>query len=226
MRDAEGRLLRTWKDGEARLNAYLEDHAYLVEALLALYEATFEERWFEAARETAEAMIERFGDPERGGFFITPSDHEQLIARRKDVDDHPIPSGNSSAAYGLLRLAALTGERRYDEHASRSCVCSAQSPSATRRRSATCCARSTSTSRRCARSPWSRAGRRRARRARRRGPRRATGRTSCWRAAPRARERRSCSRAPGARGRPAAYVCEYFACRAPVTPPRSCARLL
>ena len=117
MRDAEGRLLRTWKDGEARLNAYLEDHAYLVEALLTLYEATFEERWFVAARETADAMIERFADPERGGFFTTSSDHEQLIARRKDIDDHPIPSASSSAAFGLLRLAALTGERRYAEHA-------------------------------------------------------------------------------------------------------------
>ena len=117
MRDGEGRLLRTWKDGEARLNAYLEDHAYLVEALLTLYEATFEERWFVAARETADAMIDRFADPERGGFFTTSSDHEQLIARRKDIDDHPIPSGSSSAAFGLLRLAALTGERRYSEHA-------------------------------------------------------------------------------------------------------------
>ena len=109
--------MRSWKAGEARLNAYLEDHAYLVEALLTLYEATFEVRWFDAARETADAMIERFADPERGGFFTTSDDHEALIARRKDVDDHPIPSGNSAAAYGLLRLAALTGEHRYAEHA-------------------------------------------------------------------------------------------------------------
>ena len=117
MRDADGRLLRTWKDNEAKLNAYLEDHAYLLEALLTLYEATFEVRWFDAARQTADAMIERFADPDLGGFFTTSSDHEELIARRKDVDDHPIPSGNSSAAYGLLRLAALTGEHRYTEHA-------------------------------------------------------------------------------------------------------------
>jgi len=117
MRDGDGRLLRSWKDGEPRLNAYLEDYAYLVEALLVLYEATFDVRWFDAARETAEAMIERFADPERGGFFTTSHDHEELIARRKDVDDHPIPSGNSSAAYGLLRLAALTGEHRYADHA-------------------------------------------------------------------------------------------------------------
>ena len=117
MRDPGGRLLRTWKDGEAKLNAYLEDHAYLVEALLTLYEATFEVRWFDAARETADAMIDRFADPENGGFFTTSSDHEKLIARRKDVDDHPIPSGNSSAALGLLRLAALTGEHEYERHA-------------------------------------------------------------------------------------------------------------
>ncbi len=116
MRDADGRLLRTWKDGEAKLNAYLEDHAYLVEALLRLYEATLEVRWFDAARETADAMIARFAD-ERGGFFTTSNDHEELIARRKDVGDHPIPSGNSSATYGLLRLAALTGESAYEERA-------------------------------------------------------------------------------------------------------------
>jgi hypothetical protein len=117
MRDERGHLLRTWKDGEAKLTAYLEDHAYLVDALLVLYEATFETRWFEAARETADAMIARFADPERGGFFTTASDAEELIARRKDVDDHPIPSGNSAAALALLRLAALTGDADYEERA-------------------------------------------------------------------------------------------------------------
>ncbi len=117
MRDPEGRLLRTWKGGEGRLNAYLEDHAFLVEALLRLYEATLEVRWFDAARETADAMIARFADEERGGFFTTSSDHEELIARRKDVGDHPIPSGNSSATYGLLRLAALTGDSGYEDRA-------------------------------------------------------------------------------------------------------------
>jgi uncharacterized protein len=117
MRDPDGRLLRTWKGGEARLNAYLEDHAYLVEGLLRLYEATLEVRWFDAARETADAMIDRFADDERGGFFTTSNDHEELIARRKDVGDHPIPSGNSSATYGLLRLAALTGESSYEDRA-------------------------------------------------------------------------------------------------------------
>jgi hypothetical protein len=117
MRDDAGHLLRTYKEGRARLNAYLEDHAFLLEALLTLYEASFERRWFEAAVETAEAMLDRFTDPGRGGFFSTSSDHEELIVRRKEVGDHPIPSGNSAAALGLLRLAALTGERRYREAA-------------------------------------------------------------------------------------------------------------
>jgi uncharacterized protein YyaL (SSP411 family) len=117
LRDREGRLLRTFKNGEAKLNAYLEDHAFLLEALLVLYEATFEPRWFAAARQLADTMIERFADDERGGFYETSSDHEQLLARRKDLEDHPIPSGNSAAALGLLRLAALTGEHAYEDRA-------------------------------------------------------------------------------------------------------------
>ena len=117
MRSPEGHLLRTYNAGEAKLNAYLEDHAFMLEALLTLYEATFEPRWFGAARELADAIIERFGDPERGGFFQTSSDHERLVARRKEIDDAPIPSGQSSAAFGLLRLAALTGEARYEQAA-------------------------------------------------------------------------------------------------------------
>jgi uncharacterized protein len=117
MRNADGRLLRTYKDGRAHLNAYLEDHAFVVEALLVLYEADFDPRWFAAARELAETMIERFGDPARGGFFSTSTDHEALIARRKEIGDHPIPAGNSAAALGLLRLAALSGEARFAEQA-------------------------------------------------------------------------------------------------------------
>ncbi len=117
LRGDGGALRRTWKDGSAPIAAYLEDYAYLTDALLVLYEATFEERWFGAAREIADAMIARFADPERGGFFTTAADAERLIARRKDVDDHPIPSGNSAAAYALLRLAALTGEHAYEQQA-------------------------------------------------------------------------------------------------------------
>ena len=115
VRDAEGRLLRTYKDGRARLNAYLEDHAFLLEALLVLYEATFDPRWFAEARAVADTILARFADPDNGGFFSTSDDHEALLTRRKDLEDTPIPSGASSAAFGLLRLAALTGEHAYEQ---------------------------------------------------------------------------------------------------------------
>jgi uncharacterized protein YyaL (SSP411 family) len=117
LRDGEGRLLRTYKDGEGRLNAYLEDHALMLEALLTLYEASFEPRWYEQAETLAETTIARFGDGERGGFFSTSDDHERLIARRKEIGDHPIPSGNAAMALGLLRLAALSGNGAYERQA-------------------------------------------------------------------------------------------------------------
>jgi uncharacterized protein len=110
LRDGHGRLLRTYSGDEARLGGYLEDHAYMLEAMLVLFEATCEERWLERARELAEQIVARFADPEHGGFFTTAADSEELIARRKDVEDTPIPSGNASAALGLLRLWQLTGE--------------------------------------------------------------------------------------------------------------------
>jgi uncharacterized protein YyaL (SSP411 family) len=109
----DGRLLRTHRDGESKLNAYIEDYAYLIDGLLALYEATFDLRWFEEARGLTETMIEQFWDGEAGGFFFTSSDHEQLITRNKDFYDNAIPSGNSVAAHALLRLSLLTGEERY-----------------------------------------------------------------------------------------------------------------
>jgi uncharacterized protein YyaL (SSP411 family) len=117
MRTPEGRLLRSFNVGEARLPAYLEDHAFLLEALVVLYEATFEERWFVEARALADTIVARFADAQRGGFFSTADDHEALVARRKDLEDTPIPAGGSSAALGLLRLAALTGEHGYEERA-------------------------------------------------------------------------------------------------------------
>lgn len=117
MRDRQGNLLRSWRHGDVRLNAYLEDHAFLLEALIKLYEAEFDPSIFNRAVAVAETMIDRFADPDRGGFFSTSHDHEELIARRKDVGDHPIPSGSSSAALGLLRLADLTGVARYRRHA-------------------------------------------------------------------------------------------------------------
>jgi uncharacterized protein YyaL (SSP411 family) len=117
LRDEAGRLLRTYNDGRAKLDAYLEDHAFLLEALIALFEATCEPRWFEEAAALADEMIARFADAEQGGFFSTAADGEALIARRKDVEDTPIPSGASSAAVGLLRLAQLSGEQEYERRA-------------------------------------------------------------------------------------------------------------
>ena len=117
MRDADGRLLRTYNHGHAKIRAYLEDHAFLLEALIALFEATCDERWYREALVLADQTIARFADPERGGFFSTADDGETLIARRKDLEDSPIPSGASSAALGLLRLSQLSGEEEYERHA-------------------------------------------------------------------------------------------------------------
>ncbi len=117
LRGPGGRLLRTWKDGRGRLDAYLEDHAFLIEAMLTLYESTFDPRWYHEAVGLAETMIERFSDQRRGGFFTTASDHEELPARRKDLEDSPIPSCSSAAAFGLLRLALLSGEISYEKQA-------------------------------------------------------------------------------------------------------------
>ncbi|HTA14540.1 MAG TPA: thioredoxin domain-containing protein [Solirubrobacteraceae bacterium] len=116
LRTAEGRLLRTYGNGEAKLDAYLEDHAFLLEAFIALFEATCEERWLAHSTALADELIARFSDPENGGFFSTAADGERLIARRKELEDSPIPAGGSSAAMGLLRLAQITGEQRYASH--------------------------------------------------------------------------------------------------------------
>ncbi len=117
IRDDSGRLLRTYSAGEARIGAYLEDHAFLLEALIVLFETTCEERWYLQALELADEMIARFADPEQGSFFSTAADGEALIARRKDLEDSPIPSGASSAALGLLRLAQLSGSEEYERQA-------------------------------------------------------------------------------------------------------------
>jgi hypothetical protein len=117
LRDAGGRLLRTYSRGEAKIGAFLEDHALLLEAHIALFEASCEEHHLTAAERLAGEMIARFSDSQRGGFFSTAADGERLIARRKELEDHPIPSGSSSAALGLLRLSQLTGEREYEQHA-------------------------------------------------------------------------------------------------------------
>jgi uncharacterized protein YyaL (SSP411 family) len=113
----QGRLLRTWKDGRARLHGYLEDYAYVIEALLALYEATFEERWLQEADRLARGMIDLFWDEEQGIFFDTGHDHERLIVRPRDIFDNATPSGNSSASFGLFRLAAFTGNTELQRYA-------------------------------------------------------------------------------------------------------------
>jgi uncharacterized protein len=117
LRTADGRLLRTWKDERAQIEAYLEDYAFLLGALLTLYESTFESRWYSEAVKLADALVARFEDPEHGGFFTTADDDHELPVRRKDLEDSPIPSGNSAAALALLRLALLSGEDRYEQHA-------------------------------------------------------------------------------------------------------------
>jgi uncharacterized protein YyaL (SSP411 family) len=118
LRTPNGRLHRTCGvDSPAKLNGYLEDYAYLVDALVTLYEATFEPRWLREATKLAELMIEHFHDAKDGGFFTTANDHETLIARGKDIQDSSTPSGNGLAALGLLRLATLTGRGDFRQKA-------------------------------------------------------------------------------------------------------------
>jgi uncharacterized protein YyaL (SSP411 family) len=115
MRTPEGRLWRTWKPGHApKLNGYLEDYAHLCEGLLALYQTTFDARYFVAARDLVEQMIAHFVAPD-GLFYDTSDDHEALVTRPRDVQDNAVPAGNSVAATVCLKLAALTGEGRYTE---------------------------------------------------------------------------------------------------------------
>lgn len=111
------RLLRTWRKDEAKLNAYLEDYAFFADGLLALYEATFEARWVEFALVLTETMLALFWDEQNGGFFATSADHETLIQRPKDWDDNATPSGNSVAIEVLLKLALLTDNSDFRNHA-------------------------------------------------------------------------------------------------------------
>jgi len=111
------RLLRTYNKGRAKLGGYLEDYAFLLEGLLALYEATGELRYFDRARSLADAVIEQFWDESDAGFFFTSAHHEELITRTKEYFDNAIPSGNSVAAAALLKLALLTGETGYQRRA-------------------------------------------------------------------------------------------------------------
>ncbi len=113
MRRGDGRLLRTWKGGQARLNGYLEDYAMVALALLALYEATLQRRWLDEARALVDAMLALFWDPTLEGFYDTGVDHEPLIVRPRNLYDNAVPCGSSVAIETLLRLAVLTGEVRY-----------------------------------------------------------------------------------------------------------------
>ena len=108
--DERGRLLRTYREGIAKIDAYLEDYANVSNGLLELYFATGELRWLDEARRLADLAVELFGDRERGGFFFEAADGEALVARRKEFDDHPTPAGNSMIAYVLLRLARIFGD--------------------------------------------------------------------------------------------------------------------
>jgi uncharacterized protein YyaL (SSP411 family) len=118
LRTKEGRLLRTYGarpggPAEAKLNAYLDDYAFLVHGLLCLHDATKDKRWLEEAKALTDVMVKSHGDEKGGGFFYTSNDHEKLFARGKDQYDGAQPSGNSVAARNLVRLWQKTGEERY-----------------------------------------------------------------------------------------------------------------
>src|SRR6185295_6920007 len=115
----DGRLLATAKDGRAHLSAYLDDYAFLIAALLELLQAGFAHADLEFAEQLAEVLLDQFEDPDRGGFFFTARDHEKLLHRPKTGHDNSTASGNGVAAWGLGRLAALTGENRFARAAQR-----------------------------------------------------------------------------------------------------------
>ncbi len=110
---ANGRLRRSYKDGRARFNGYLEDYAMVADGLMALYEATFDARWLVEAQDLCDAMMELFWDEDRKAFYDTPADHEELVTRPRDVYDNATPSGTSVATEVLLKLALLLDRQDY-----------------------------------------------------------------------------------------------------------------
>ena len=114
---AEGRLYRSWRAGQARHAGVLEDYADVANGLYELHAATGELRWLEESRRLAVLAVDLFGDRADGGFFLTPRDGEELVARKKDFDDHPTPSGNSMLAHVLLRLSRLWGDQELERQA-------------------------------------------------------------------------------------------------------------
>jgi uncharacterized protein YyaL (SSP411 family) len=115
--DEAGRLRRSHRDGRTSGAGYLDDYANVAHGLLELHVATGELRWLEEAQRLARLAIELFADPEHGGFFLSPSDGEQLVARTKELDDHPLPSGNAMLAHVLLRLARIYGDDELERQA-------------------------------------------------------------------------------------------------------------
>jgi uncharacterized protein len=113
----DGRLFRTWRNGRASIPGYLEDYADVAHGLYELHVATGELRWLEESSRLARLAVELFADEERGGFFMTARDAEQLVARKKDLDDNPVPSGNSMLAFVLLRLARIYGDDELEHRA-------------------------------------------------------------------------------------------------------------
>jgi uncharacterized protein len=112
-----GRLYRSWRAGQARNPGYLEDYADVANGLYELHVATGDLRWLEEANRLARLAVELFADQERGGFYLSAADAEQLVARKKEFDDHPTPSGNSMLAYVLLRLARIYGDDELERRA-------------------------------------------------------------------------------------------------------------
>jgi uncharacterized protein len=119
LREPGGRLLRTFRAGQAKLSAYLEDYAFLIHGLLRLHAATAEPRWLDEARSLTDRMLADFADPQDGGFYFTASDHESLLARPKDPYDGALPGGNSMAVLDLLALHRATGVKRYRDAATK-----------------------------------------------------------------------------------------------------------
>jgi uncharacterized protein len=117
VRDKEGRLFRTFRKDRAKLNAYLDDYAFLVEGLLTLHKATRQEKWLNAAQRLTDDQIKYYWDKANGAFYFTPHHHEELLARTMNAYDSVLPSGNSVTVRNLLRLASITGDQKYREHA-------------------------------------------------------------------------------------------------------------
>lgn len=113
----DGRLLRTWKDGTAKLNGYIEDYANVADGLIELFQVSGEFEHLIEAQRLTDLMITEFWDADNGGFFFTSNDHEELVVRNKDFYDNATPSGNSVAADVLLKLAKLTGDAKYERFA-------------------------------------------------------------------------------------------------------------